>query len=252
MKAIIAAFTIAIKELKSKADSALSGMGPVDQYEGAREVSYAINTLQWTAKEVTNMLQQVVDLEAKFDPEVEAAVAAKLPEFLAAKVAAGEYIAKADVEAAVAAAKQEATTAAEAAFQLREQEAATVAARRKEIETAHGSEVAAALSDDSLKGEVAVFDSLKTELARRVTALTEIGVTAAANKSAFDKIACGHAFDEDGGKAFDSNVELVKGLVPKGAAQVAASSAAPKVPGSGQPTAPATTPAKTDTPAFAF
>jgi hypothetical protein len=249
MKAILAAFTLAIKELKTKANSALEGMGPVDQYEGAREVSYAINTLKYAAKEVESMLNQVAEIEAKLEPEITAAAEARLPEMLAAKVAAGEYIAKADVEAAVAAARTEATTAAEAAFTLREQEAATIAARRKEIETAHGADVAASVTDESLKGDA--FDALKTELGRRVAALSEIGVTATANKDAFAKIACGHSFDEDGGKSFDENLALVKGLVPKGAAQAAASTAPAKVPGSGQP--PVTnTPAKTGSTVFGF
>ena len=79
-------------------------------------MSYAINTLQWAAKEVESMLEQVAQLESKFDPEVKAAAEALLPGLLAEKVAAGEYIAKGDVEAAVAAAKQEATQAAETAF----------------------------------------------------------------------------------------------------------------------------------------
>lgn len=248
MKAIIAAFTLAIQELKTKAESAFSGLGPADQHEGAPGVGYASSALQWVTNKADAMLQQITDLEAKFDPEVQAAAAALLPALLAEKVTAGEYIAKSDVEAAVAAAKQEATQAAEAAFQAREEQVATITARRSEIETAHGTEVAASVSADSLTGEG--FESLKTELGRRVTALSEIGVTAAANKDAFAKIACGHSFDEDGGKAFDENVTLIKGLVPKGSAQAAAS--APKVPGSGQPTAPATAPTKTESSPYAF
>jgi len=251
MKAIIAAFTLAIQQLKAKADAALEGMDPVDQYEGAREVSYAVNTLKYCAKEVESMLTQIADLEAKYDPEVKAAAEAMLPTLIAEKVAAGEYIAKADVEAAVAAARKDATEAAETAFQLREQEAATIATRRKEIETAHGAEVAASVSDDALKGEG--FDALKTELGRRVTALTEIGVTAAANKDAFSKVACGHAFDENGGKSFDENLELIKGLVPKAAGGVAASApGAGKIPGSGQPPAVSTPATTTDGPVFGF
>jgi hypothetical protein len=250
MKAILAAFALAIKEIKAKADSALSGMGPIDQYEGAREVSYAINCLQWTAKEVETMLNKVSEIEAKFEPEVQAAAAALMEAKINEQVAAGELVRKSDVEAAVAAVRKEATEAAETAFAAREEEARTVAARRKEIETAHGAEAAAALSDDSLKGDDAAFAAFKTEFDRRVKSLGEIGVTAAANKDAFAKIACGHGFDEAGVTAFDSNVELVKGLVPSRAAGSAAASAKP--PGSGQPPAPATAPVKTDAPAYAF
>ena len=47
MKSIIAALKIAMQELRTKANSALKGLGPVDQYEGSQEVAYAIRSLKW-------------------------------------------------------------------------------------------------------------------------------------------------------------------------------------------------------------
>lgn len=227
MKAILSALALTIQEIKTKSNAALAGMLPLDQYE-SKEVSYAVNTLEWVQKEVEGMQKNVADVAAKYDPEVKAAAEAMLPALLAEKVAAGEYIAKSNVEAAVAAAEIKGRETAEAAYQLREQEAATIAARRKEIETSHGVEVAASIPDDVIQGEN--FEGVKTEVARRVAALQEIGVTAAKEqtRNAFGQIACGHAFDEEGNSKFDAHVGAIKSLVP-------ASGTTPptRIPGSG-------------------
>jgi hypothetical protein len=240
MKAILAALTLTIQELKTKANAALSGMLPLDQYNGSKEVSYALNTLTWVQKEVEDMLKSVEDITVKYAPEVKAAAEALLPEMITARIAAGEFVAKADSEAAISAAELRGRQTAEAAFQLREQEAATIASRRLEIVTAHGAEVAASVSDEALKGEG--FDDFKTELSRRVNSLGAIGVTAATKKTAFADIACGIPFDETGKTAFDTRLESIKelvGPVKPGTATAAASAQRPTVPGSGQPTAPA-------------
>ena len=250
MKAILAALSLTIQELKTKANAALQGMLPIDQYEGAKEVGYALNTLNWVKTEVETMLQNVAAVEAKFAPEVAAAAELLVTEKIAAQVAAGELIKKADAETAIAAAKLEGEQTATAAFQLRETEIAALADRRKQIETAHGAEVAACVLEESLKGET--FESVKTELARRVTVLAEMGVTAATKKTTFAEIACSIPFDEDGVKAFDQRIVVVKELVgPKGAAGSVAATL--KTPGSGQPTAPNSAPETSSAPAaFAF
>lgn len=251
MKAILAALALTIQELKTKANAALSGMLPLDQYEGAKEVSYAVNTLGWVKAEVEQMLKSVAEVEAKFEPEVAAAALLLVEEKISEQIAAGELVKKSDVETAVAAAKLEGEQVAAAAFELRETEAAALTARRKEIETAHGAEVAACVLEESLKGET--FDAVKTELGRRVTVLAEMGVTAAAKKTSFTDVACSIPFDEDGVKAFDKRIEGIKELVgPKGAAGVVTASR--QTPGSGTPPAPNST---ADTPAasgtgFAF
>jgi hypothetical protein len=239
MKTILAAFTIAMQTLRDKANAALKDMPPLDQFENAREVGFALNTLKYAKDEVERMLNQVAEIENKLEPEVTAAAKALVEQ----QIAAGELLRKADAETAITAARKEAKDEAEVAFQLREQEAKTIAARRKEIETAHGAEVAAAVSDESLKGDA--FDDFKTELSRRVAALASLGVTAQAKPKPFAEIACGIAFDADGRSAFDSRMDSIKELVgPAGTASAAASTPAAKTPGTGQPPAAAAAAAK--------
>lgn len=241
MKPILAAFVLAMQTIKSKADAALAGMGPVDQFEGAREVSYALNTLGWAAKEVESMLAQVAALEAKFDPEVQAAAALLVETQITEKIAAGEFVKKADLDIAIGAAELKGKAEAEAAAQTAAAALAQVAARRTEITTAHGAEVAAALPQDVLN--IVEFAPVAAELARRVTALSEIGVTAAAKPASFADIACSIPFDEAGQAAFDTRLaaakELAGPVTQRTPAQIAASQRQTRVPGSGPVITPA-------------
>lgn len=240
MKPILAAFVLAMQTIKSKADAALAGMGPVDQFEGAREVSYALNTLGWAAKEVESMLSQVAALEAKFDPEVQAAAALLVEASISEKIAAGEFVKKADLDIAVGAAELRGKTEAEAAAQIAAAAVAQIANRRAEITTAHGAEVAAAVPEEILN--IVEFAPVAAELARRVQALDEIGVTAAAKPASFADVACSIPFDEAGKTAFDIRFaaakELAGPVAAKTPAEVAASLRSTKVPGSGPTTIP--------------
>lgn len=233
MKAIIAAFQLAMTTLKAKADAALETIkSPIDQIQSASEVASAINTLKWCQSSVEEWLSNVATLEAKFDEEVAAAVNAQI----AAKVAAGEYMAAADVNAAVAAAELKGKNEAESAYAAAAAAAKLVSDRRAEIATLHGAEAAASLPDSALAGDDAAFDSFKSEFGRRVAALSAIGVTAAEKtRPAFADIACGIPFTEEGVQAFDGRLVAIKSLVPAGG--VAASAAPGTVPGSGQPPA---------------
>ena len=228
MKAILAAFTLAMQTIKSKADAALSVMGPVDQYEGAREVACALSTLKYAAKEVEDMLGQVAALEAKFDPEVQAAAELLVESRIAAKIAAGEFVKKADLDIAIGAAELKGKTEAETAAQTAAAALALVGTRRTEITTAHGAEVAAALPEEILN--IVEFAPVAAELARRVTALAEIGVTAVAKPASFADIACSIAFDEAGQAAFDTRLAAAKELAgPVKPGAVAAGHAPAKV-----------------------
>jgi hypothetical protein len=231
MKAILAAFTIAMQTLRDKANAALKDMPPLDQFENSREVGFALNTLKYARDEVESMLNRVAEIEAKFEPEV-AAAAKQLVE---AQVAAGELVRKADVDTAVAAARKEASDQAEAAFRQREAEAATVTARRAEIAATHGAEAAAAVTDDSLRGDDAAYAAFKSEFSRRVTALDGLGVNAKDKPKPFAEIACGIPFDADGRGAFDTRLDSIKELVGTRASAAAAAS----TPGTGQPPAAA-------------
>lgn len=252
MKEILAALTLAMTELRTKANSALQGVGPVDQYEGAQEVAYALRSLQWSADTVKDMLEQVDSVMAKIDPEVSAAAASLVDGLLTERVAAGEYMAKGDVELAIESAVRRGEGLAQAAFAKREEEAATLASRRGEIAAAHGPEVADMVPAEVLTGEGYV--AAQAELGRRVEALTAIGVTAASKKTAFADMACGLPFDEAGAGVFDARLATIKDVVGevKPDAQGAASRSG-HTPGSGAPVAATTTTPDAGTPSgFAF
>lgn len=243
MKEILAAFLLAGQTIKSRADAALAGMGPVDQFEGAREVSYALNTLQWAAKEVESMLGQVAALEAKFGPEVAAAASLLVESQISEKIAAKELFRLADLDVAVGAAELKGRKEAEKAASDAAAALALVADRRGEITTAHGAEVAAALILEILN--VVEFAPVAAELARRVTALSEIGVTAAAKPASFADLACSIPFDEAGQTAFDNRLAAAKELAAPAARtpeQIAASQRQTRVPGSGPVPVPAGSP----------
>lgn len=234
MKAIIAAFQLAMTTLKAKADAALETIkSPIDQIQSAGEVAAAINTLKWCQESVKEWLTNVAALEAKFDEEVESAVAAKV----AAMVAAGEYVASADVAAAVSAAELKGRTDAEGAFAAAAAAAKLISDRRAEVAAAHGADAAAGIPDEALAGDDTSFAGFKNEFGRRVAALSALGVTASAEKTrpAFADIACGISFSDEGAQAFDGRLAVIKALIPAGG--VAASAAPGVVPGSGQPPA---------------
>lgn len=252
MKPKLLAFVALAQGLLAKNEAALSVIGKTDQFEGenAKEMGVAAETLKENRLRITETIAAANEALTLVDGEVKAAAEALLPDLITAKIAAGEYIAKADAETAVAAAKLQGKQDAEAAFAQVAAENAALLVCRNEISTLHGAEVAASLSNDSLKGDDAAFAAFKTELARRVTELSAIGVTAAAKKTAFADIACNIPFSADGNTAFDARLVTIKELVgPGGYSQAAASSATTQVPGSGQPPAMGTggqPPAKTD------
>jgi BMFP domain-containing protein YqiC len=227
MKSILAAFTLAITTLREKANAALKDMPPLDQFDNAREIGFALNTLKYARDEVENMLKQVADLEAKLEPEVAAAAKAQID----AQVAAGELVRQADVEAAIAAARREEKDHAATAIAAARQEVATIFARRREIEAEHGVEAAAGLADEALAGEQAAYDAFKAEFGRRVQALAALGVTPQAKPKPFSEIACGIPFGDEGRGQFDARLESIKELVGP------APTAPRQTPGTGQPPA---------------
>lgn len=217
MKDILAAFTAAMTTLKERANASLAPLGPIDQFEGAREVAYALSTLNYAKDEVERLLGRVNEISEKYSAEVTAEAATLVDTKVNEMVAAGELVKKGDVEVAVGLAEKNGKDAAALEFASEKLELETIAARRKTLGDTHGAEVAGLVSDDLLKGEPATFDAFNAELGRRATVLAEIGVTAkdAAKKDAFDDMACGISFGEGGAEAFDKRVSVVKALVPK-------------------------------------
>lgn len=229
MKEIIAALALAMQELKTKADAALKGMGPIDQYQGAQEVAYAIRTLNYSKEQVEEMLQTVNGVMEKYDAAIAAAVeplaAAKLDE----KIAAGELVRKTDHDLAIENAKTEGETAAAERLAAERKEEQAAAARRDEIAASHGKEVAAALPFEIFAADK-FTDATKSEITRRVESLKEIGVAAAEKPAHFAEIVSCGSFDEEGKAAFDGRITQLKDLIgPKTPTAPAKKPAAPLI-----------------------
>jgi hypothetical protein len=247
MKSILAALAASLLELKNKANSALSGMQPLDQYAAAQEVTYAVKSLQYSEKVVTEMIGQAEAILSKYDTEIETAAASRAEVLLTEKLAAGEYLPKADVDAAVALSRKEGKDEAVTEFAAAKAAAEKVAARRTEIAAVTSPEAAALIPDEALTEES--FAATKLEFKRRFDAVTEIGVTAAEKKDAFADFACSMGFGEDSGKAFDSRISVIRDIAKPAATGTAAASVKTKVPGSTVPLAAGA--ATTDAPAKA-
>lgn len=232
MKELLALIDTSLKEIHTRANTALSGMPPIEQFQGAQEFVCLMNTMKWVVEDVTAVMNRLGNLDEKFTAAMKSAEDSKI----AAALEAGEVVKKVDSEAAVAAAELRVRGEVEGEFQVAAQLRDTIATRRNEITTAHGAEVAAALPDEALGGEG--FDALKTEVGRRVEKLTGIGVTAASRKDTFTELLIETPFDADGGALFDKRVDRIADLAKAPAGSVAATRQ-PGKPGGGQPTVPA-------------
>jgi hypothetical protein len=243
MKEILAAFALTAQTLKAKADAALSGLGPVDQYAAAGEVNYALSTLKWVAKEVEGMLSKIGEVEAKFEPEIAAAALALVPAKIDELVTAGELFRKTEHDLALDKAKKDGEEAATLSFAGEKQELETVTARRLKLTTDHGVVLAAIIPDAVLKVDEAAFSLVETEVGRRVTELATFGIDPVAKEKAFkDVMACG--YDEAGIAAFDNRVAGFKELGIKPGKAKDGVDAKLKTPGAQVP--PVTPPEKTE------
>lgn len=232
MKSILAAIIAAMSELKTKADSALAGMGPVDQYQGAQEVAYAIKSLGYSKDVIESVLKDAAAVMEKYDTNIAVEAEPIAASMIAAKIEAGELINKTDHELAIDNAKKQGEQAAAQKFEDQKKADDTIAARRAELTSAHGQPVADAMAPEVLAAEK--FDTeIKPEIARRVDSLTMLGVVAAEKPDQFKEILTCGEFTTEGSAAFDKRIDLITSLLPKGA--VAASAPAKKavVPGSG-------------------
>lgn len=208
---VLQSIKTAAKEIKSRANSALSGLGVIDQIEQANEVRYALSSLKYVEETIAEVFSSVDELLTKF-PEVSEEVAASV---IAAKIEAGEIVKAADADTALVAARKEAK--AEGAKEAGDEFAAeklrmkNLHERRGEVATDHGAEVAAAIPEEVILSED--WAAAKLEIGRRVKALDEVGVKANEKPEGFSEFACSAAFDEDGGKAFDKRVGVIRDMV---------------------------------------
>jgi len=233
MNELLELLRASIEGIKTRANVALAGMPPIDQFQGATQVVGMINTMEWIEKDVKNLAEHFAGAEAKLAAALEKSAADKI----AASLAAGEIVKKTDADAAITAAELRVKGEVEGSYAAEKAKAALAATRRGEIVTLHGADAAAALAEDVLAVED--FDTaVKPEVGRRVAALGEIGVTAAAKRETFTDLLTEAPFTPDGIAAFDKRIGQIKELSAPSKGTVAASAPATK-PGSGQPTVPA-------------
>lgn len=237
LKEFIANLKKGVADMREKSNAALAKFKPLDQAELSREALWGLNYMEYSIASLEDIAKKIDDKEANLDAEI----AAEAQSAIDAKVAAGEFVAKDKVEAAIAAARTEEQNAATDRIAAAVAAVKVVTTRRAAIAEKHGAEVAAKLTDEQLAGDDAAFTEFSTELDRRVTALCEIGVTATDKPASFQRIACGIAFDADGIKAFDTELESVRELAGNGNRQAGSTAASlqttGKLPGSGQPPA---------------
>lgn len=227
MKEAIAALQKLLADAKAKFNAALEAAPPIDQVEGAQGFLSLKRSAEWLLEDVARLDKQYEDLNATLSTELEKVSAAKIEQ----EVAAANLIRKTDHELAIAAAKKEGEKEAENRIAAERAEEKAAAARREDLAKLHGKEVADALPENVF-ALAAFTDTTKAEITRRVEALKEIGVTAADKPAHFAEIvACG-AFDEEGNKAFDGRMTLLKDLVKPSTPPAPARKA---VPGSGAP-----------------
>jgi hypothetical protein len=221
-----------IEETKTRANAALAGLPPVDQFQGAQEVVGLINAMKWIESDAKNLMERFSGIDAKLTSELEKAAAEKI----AAELEAGTILRKTDADAAIAAAKDQVRQEEEGKVAAERARLSTITARRAELTTAHGADAAAALSDEVVAAEA--FDGVKTEVGRRISELEVIGITAATKRETFAEILVEAPFTEEGKATFDKQILRIKDIagIKPGAATFTRQ---PGKPGAGQPPVPA-------------
>ncbi len=234
MKDILELIEQFIASAKTKANAALTGLPPIDQFQGSQQLVGIINTMEWFKSDLARVEEQFGGVVAKYDAAVKQAEDAKIN----AELEAGTIIKKSDADAAITAAKDQVRQEEEGKVAAERTRLSTIAARRTELTTAHGADAAAALPDDVLAAEA--FDGVKTEVARRIGELEVIGITAASKRETFVGILAEAPFTEEGKATFDKQITRIKDIagIKPGTATFNRAPGNGK-PGTGQPTVPA-------------
>lgn len=228
--AIIAAFASLKKDLYTRFNAALEGLGPVEQVEASQSVISVIREVDWARQ---RMEQVGTDLEAALtaanaqlaaftrnDGEGIEVAAGRIVNLMCADAAATAVEAaiaaathmpvedhRTALETAVAAARAEVEQAQEAAFTARLEVVNAVAARRAQAVEDLGVSAASTLTDDHLAAENHA-DTVAL-LAARVTTMGELGITAEARPKGFASLLeC--PLDEAGSASFAARIELIK------------------------------------------
>lgn len=164
-----------INQLKATANATLKGRPPLEQFEASSELSYCFRSL---TAQANNLIEFADNSTKKLTSMVESIKTGAAAETKLQLVKDGEFISKADHEAAVTAGKLAAEKDARAAFDAEVKVKDTVAQRRKKLidDKVLPAVAAERLSDTVLSGED--FMAKAAAVAGRLKKFTDLGITA--------------------------------------------------------------------------
>lgn len=205
LQEVLSSIDATVTEFTGRMNTAIQGMGPIEQYEVAQKVSYALNEMLWGKKRIEEMGEMlgnklgdvaefVASLEAK---QKEAGVTAAL--------AAGEVVNKTDHDTQIKAAKDAARNEALIEFKAEREKERKAGEAHAALAEEVGDVAASAFPVENFLEEDA--DSRVKAFKARVAKLDEAKIKADAHKDAYLDLLGGCSYDETGEAAFARRVE---------------------------------------------
>jgi len=200
----------ALAGLRTRANEALKGLPPLEQSESSSELAYGIRCMERVTRDlegvmggVEEQLSAIESLRASEEERVKAEIRSEL-------LSSGEYIAKADSEAAVETAEQAKETALRGEFQREQETAKTIADRQSALREKLPTGVVDKLPTEVLSSES--FDTDRVKLEERFKKCSDLGI----KSEGFLAEVAGLALDAAGDAAFDARLEVVADLSKSG------------------------------------
>lgn len=198
--------TTFITDLKAKANAALAGLPPLEQFEASAELAYCFRSLTRQANE----LMQFADLMNQQMTEAAAKIATRVTaEAQTALKASGEYLAKVDHDAAVTAAANAREAEVRQAIQEAAASASLLQSRRKQLVDTKVMPAAAAerLPDTVLTGDDFIANANK--VVARLEKLKPFGITAESAPDVVGEVAS-IPLDAEGDVVLSQRLKLVE------------------------------------------
>jgi hypothetical protein len=206
------------QELTTRANKAIAGLGDIEKYQVAGNVTSALRELEWLG----NRLEDLGNVWAERVGEVEGYVSAYDGSTIAAAITAGTVIKKEDHDTLITAAEEKGKTEAETAFRAEQQRVAAAQARRTALAEEIGVTAANALALEDLTA--ADVEDRVTAFKGRVTALKDAKMDPEKFSAAYVDLLASCPLTEDGQKQFDKRLDAFRPLLT-------ATPAAPAKPG---------------------
>lgn len=218
--------------IRAKFNTALEGLGPIEQIEASQPLIGVLREVDWAKDRITRISAELDENIANAETMLATFTQEKITAAITEKVTAGELVRKEDHETLITAAENKGKEEVRQEFQAAADRAQKITEQRNKIVTDHGVHVAACLSDDDLTAD----DS--ADRVARVTArtkkLTDAGIAAEGPTEKFFASMLSCAPTEAGDAEFESRLEAFTATGFK----AAAATPAPKTPPSILPGAP--------------